>query len=630
VSKSIRRCFYIAIVSLVVSGYAAGAAEAEDYDLGKVIVSATRTEQLQGEVGSTTTVIGNDEIRKTGKSFVYEVLQDVPGVSITQTGVFGGTTSVDIRGGRRGQTLIMIDGVEVYDPIGVTRDFDFAHLTTDNVERIEIVRGPQSTLYGSDAMNGVINIITRKGQGPFSGEVTAGAGSHSTFQEAARVGGENGPMNYSAAVSRLDSDGISKARDGAEADGYDDTSLSLRVGAAFDGQSEVFSVMRYNYAEFDVDDGAYEDDPNRTNESEQFSGKIGLDQTINEQWNQTLAVSFMSMDRSDRDPADALDLLENETSRFRGDRKKFEWQHNVSLGSIDTETFGYEYDQERGSSFSQGANWWSNSQSDRQALTTRAYFFQSHLNPVDDAFLTAGIRTDDHEVFGAATTYKLSGSYLLRDWKTRLRANYGTAFRAPNIYQLYDANYGNRNLDPEKSKGFDAGVEQYLFQDAVCIEATYFYNAYRNLIDSDPITWQFVNLRKGTSRGVELGTKWLATKTFNIGSTYTYTKTRDNDTAKEFGRRPKNQAALYCDWDCTEKTNLYVSGRYVGSRLDAPQYNDNKNKKYVVVDVAARYALSGNVSLFGRIENIFDAAYEPIRGFNGADRTIFAGVRATF
>jgi len=213
---------------------------------------------------------------------------------------------------------------------------------------------------------------------------------------------------------------------------------------------------------------------------------------------------------------------------------------------------------------------------------------------------------------------------------TRLKANYGTAFRAPNLYQLYTATYGNAALEPEKSRGFDLGAEHRFMDERIFLCATYFYNKYKNLIDSDPVTWGYVNIKNGKARGYEFESRFDIAESLAIGSNYTYVKTRDGDTAKEFGRRPKHQAAAFVDWNYCDKGNVYLNGRYVGSRMDAPAYNDNKNKKYAIVDIATSYDVKDNLQVFARIDNVFDKAHEQIRGYNGTDRSVYAGVKGSF
>ena len=622
----VRKIFYLLFFVLIFCPYL----KAQDYDLGEVMVSAEKTDTYQAQAGTTTVVIGREELEKSGKFSVAQVLENVSGVNLTPTGYFGGAASVDIRGGRRGQTLVMIDGVEVYDPISVNKDFDFAHLSADNIERIEIVKGPQSTLYGSDAMAGVINIITKKGKGEPKTAFKLEAGSHNMFGEELSFSGAKSGFDFSAALSHRETDGISKARDGQDNDGYKNTSFSSRCGYELTDSLNMFLYLHYTDAEIDIDDGAYEDDPNRTNEWQMLSAKTGFEHRIDEQWKQTLEFSGISFNRVDSDPADSIDTTEDEYSRYRGDRKKIEWKHEISFSDKDTQIIGYEYEEERGASYATGAFWWSNAQADRRKAVDRAYYLNSRYEAWDDLFLEGGLRLDDYDSWGSELNYKLSSSYIIEATGTRVKTSYGTAFRAPNLYQLYDPTYGNTGLQPEKSRGFDAGFEQWMFKDRLFFGATYFYNHYKNLIDSDPSTWQFVNIKKGTSRGFEYETKLKVTDNFRVGGNYTYTKTRDESNAKEFGRRPKNQAAFYTDWDYCDKGNLYVIARYVGSRMDAPSYNDYKDKKYTVVDLTASYDINADLQLFGGVQNLFDREYEPIRGYNGLDREIFAGVKGVF
>ncbi|MFH1460212.1 MAG: TonB-dependent receptor [Candidatus Omnitrophota bacterium] len=606
---------------------------AQDYDLGQVIVSATKTKTYQRQVGSSTTVVTQEQIKKTGKITVCDVLQDLAGVTVTANGPLGGATSVDLRGAKRGQTLIMIDGVEVYDPMSVTRDFNFAHLTVDNIESIEIVRGPQSTLYGSEAMAGVINIITKKGKDVTQGYASVEAGSNSTFKESMGISGTEGKLNFSTNASRLDSEGISHARDGVEADRYSNTTISSNMSLDVSDNSNVFISTHYLDAKFDIDDGAYQDDPNRENETEQFAGKIGWQQDITENWDHDLSFSGIMSDRIDADRADTASLTnttENEYSRFRGDRKKLEWQHNISLFDLDTNTLGFEYERESGASYSRGTNWWSNTAADKRTLLTRSYYAQTQLELKDNWFSTLGLRIDDQSIFGTEPTYKAETSYLIPENNMRLRASFGTAFRAPNVYQLYNAVYGNARLAPEESRGFDLGMEKSYLGNKCNLALTYFYNKYKNLIDSHPTTWQYVNISKGTSQGIEIESKLEVTDSLGIGANGMYNKNRDPDTGKEFGRRPRRQMSTFIDWDYCAQGNIYLSARYVGSRRNAPQYTDNVNGRYIIVDISSRYELNDNLELFGRVDNLFDVDYEPVRGYAGQERFTSVGVKGDF
>ncbi|MCM8819934.1 MAG: TonB-dependent receptor plug domain-containing protein, partial [Candidatus Omnitrophica bacterium] len=233
-------------------------ADQKKYDLGKIIVTATKTLNYQAEVGSSTTVISEDEINRSGKKTVYEVLKGIAGVSVVQNSAFGGVTSIYLRGAKPAHALILVDGVEVNDPMSTDRSFDFAHLTVDNIERIEIVRGPQSTLYGSDAIAGVINIITKKGEGKPTLSGYFEAGSHNTFKENLVLAGNLDKLDYSVSVSRLDTDGINKVASGSEDDGYKNTVISSKIGYKIFDNSELSLVTRFTDAKTSLDDGSYD------------------------------------------------------------------------------------------------------------------------------------------------------------------------------------------------------------------------------------------------------------------------------------------------------------------------------------------------------------------------------------
>jgi vitamin B12 transporter len=251
------------------------------YDLGNVIVSATKTETYQAEIGSSTTVITSEDIKKKGKREVLSVLRDVPGLAVSQNGTNGGTTSVFLRGAGSGHTLVMIDGVEVNDPIASGRSFDFTNLLTDNIERIEIVRGPQSTLYGSDAMAGVINIITKKGTGKPQVEASFEGGSHNTFMEYVGFSGTaNDKFNYSLSATRLDSGGLSKSYKGAEKDPYHNSSFSTKLGYKILDNTELSLSAIYTNARTGLDGGGNTDVENYTAWSKDLSSRFAVDQSL--------------------------------------------------------------------------------------------------------------------------------------------------------------------------------------------------------------------------------------------------------------------------------------------------------------------------------------------------------------
>jgi len=597
----------------------------KEYELEKIIVTATKTESYQATVGTSCTVITAKDLEKTGKRTVQEVLRNVPGVSVMQNGAFGGSASVYLRGAKPGYTLVLIDGIEVNDPMSSDRSFNFAHLTTDNIERIEVVRGPQSTLYGSDALGGAINIITKKGKGKPKWEISSEAGSQNTFKENMGLSGSTEKLNYSISASRLDSGGISKAVGGCEKDSYENTSISSKIGYRVFGNSELNLVLRFTDTETDLDDGSYEDDPNRTDWWRNLATKLSFKQALNSWWDHNLSFSYNDVRRKERDEEDSIDTTEDNQSWFKGDNKKFEWQHNFSPLNWDTFTGGFEYEEERGSSYNRSGV--TIKKVDRKTMDNTGFYFQNQFKLWEKLFITPGLRVDDHELFGTETTYKISTAYIISQTGTRLKGNWGTGFKVPSLYQLYHPSYGDPNLKPDESKSYDFGFEQSLLENKVSFGLTYFHNDFKNMIEWDSGTSKYRNIGRAETKGFEIGAKLLPIQDLTIGANFSYLDTKDKETGLELLRRPKRQVNLDINWRFLEKGNLNLDINYVGS---CKAYGYISQKDYATVNLFSSYDITDKFQIFGRIENLFDRAYEEVRGYATPGRSFYAGCKVTF
>lgn len=594
--------------------------------MGEVIVTATKIEGNQSETGSSTTVITEEEIEKSGKGNVLDLLQDVPGISIMQTGSFGGGASLYIRGSKPGHTLVMIDGVEVNDPMVSDRSFDFAHMLTDNIERIEIVRGAQSTLYGSDAMGGVINIITKKGEGKLKPELTFEAGSYKTFKEALGISGSTEKISYSFNVSRMDSDGTSKAKDGAEDDGYENTTFSSRLGFMPSDNIDIDFVFRWVDAAYDYDDGENQDDPNKEGWWENKSARLSLEHAVNDVWDYKISVTYAETDREYKDSVDSVDdgPYENSHNWFNGDSKKAEWQNNFNFVDCSTTTIGVEYEEESGSA--NGINSWDVFAS--QEVNNIGYYLQNQFEFNDVLFITPGVRLDDNERFGNKATYKISGSYLVKSTGTRFKANWGTGFKAPSLYQLYSP-YGDLNLEPDEGETFDVGFEQTLLSEKMMMGAVYFHNEFENMVDFDMNTWTYTNVDNAEMKGVEFIWSYEPVDTLSFGANYTYTSTEDKDTGLELARRPKTQANLNMNWGYNENGNVNVSVAYIGNRWNDTA-NTLKMNSFTTVNLSSYYDINKYIKLFGRIENLFDKEIQQVHGYAATGISFYGGFKLSY
>lgn len=609
----------------------AGMQNATRLELGKVVVSATRLETPLREVASSMTVIDEQEIEQRQARTATEVLRSVPALDVVQTGGPGGQTSVSIRGAESDHTLVLIDGVEMNDPSDLGRSFNFASLSTENIERIEILRGPQSTLYGSDAIGGVINIVTKKGKGKPSGLVSAEGGSFQTYRQRAQAGGATELINYSLGFSRLDTEGISAADEddgNEEEDGYENTTLSARLGITPTEHFQISSIMRYIDDETDLDDsgGVGGDDPNHRTESERLflraQAQLSLFENV---WEQEIGFSYTDHDRRTEDDPDASQPNELLRSSFDGEIVQFDWQHDVMLHETNTLTFGVETEEDTVDYryYLEDPFFPVDTTIDDKSMRTTGFYAQDQIRLWDSWFTTVGVRVDDHEDFGTETTYRITSTYLVHKTGTKIKGTLGTGFKAPTLYQLY-SQYGNRDLDPEESTGWDIGLEQSLIGDRVSVGVTYFYNDFDELIDFDVASSRYFNTGAAETQGVELSSSVRPIDSLTVKASYTYTDTEDKSTGDELLRRPEDKFSLNVNYSFLGQGNLNLGLSYVGSRNDV---GNVELQEYSLAHLAASYQVLDNVELFGRIENLLDEDYQEISGYGTPELSAFAGVR---
>ncbi|HIO69737.1 MAG TPA: TonB-dependent receptor [Nitrospirales bacterium] len=594
--------------------------------LDEVVVTATRTPVPIEHSTSSVTVIDAEAIAAKQVDTVLDVLRTVRGLDVKQLGGLGGVTSVFMRGGNSNHTLVLIDGVQANSP--TTGAFDFSDLTVENIERIEIIRGAQSTLYGSDAIGGVINIMTKKGAGSVSGFLSSEYGSFGTFQERAGVSGGSERVDYALTVSRLDSDGISRAneKDGnPEEDGYENTTVSGRFGVTVLGDGRLDATIRYTKSEADIDAAfPFADDLDSTSERDALVLSTTFSKSVTSWWDQRLQLSLNDDVLQGKDQDEPTDFSPTGDNGFLIDiqAKRLDWQHDFMLSEQATITAGYELEHQKARS----------RENFTKSLTNQAGYAQLQLNPVDNLFLVAGGRFDANTLYENEFTYKVSGSYHLAQTGTTLRSSYGTGFRGPTLNELFFPGFGNLDLEPETSKGYDVGIEQEVFTQLV-VGATYFHNSFDDLIVGtfDPATnlFQTENINDARSRGIEAYVRVSPMDNLDVQATYTHTATRDRETRLRLARRPVNKGNLnimYAPWDRLQ-TNLDLL-------LVDSSFNDTFNSQrvagYGVINMAGSYDITKNVHAFVRIDNLLDQEYEEVFGFGTFGRAAFGGLKLTF
>jgi len=587
----------------------------------ETVVTPSRTETLLRETGSSVTVITAEQIRQRGQSSVLDVLRGVVGVDVVQQANPGSITSVFMRGANSNHTKVLLDGIPLNNPADPSRSFDFGTLTVDNIERIEIVRGPQSIVYGSDAIGGVINIITKRGEGPISSSVSAMGGSFGTHQERVSVSGGDSSHYYSFGGSYLQSDGFSALSSrfgGDENDGYRNASLSGRYGWNPSESLNVDYVFRYTDADVEVD-GFLADDLIRQNRSNQFFNRVQLQsQMMDGVIQQKAGFSYTDNSLIDTNPGFFG------TPRFFGQSSLVDYQANIELLETNVLTAGVDYLNEQGSPFAFS----------KQAQNLKGLYVQDQFSLGERSHTTIGVRWDDHSAAGTAQTYRFTESIDILETGGRIHGSIGRGFRAPAIAQRFGF-AGNPTLRPEFSKGWDVGVEQPLWDRALVVDATYFRNDFDDLIQFvfDPFAangFGFLqNVQLANAMGVEFVATAQMTCDTSLSTSYTYTDTDDLLNDRQLLRRPRNKVGLNLQHRCLDdRATLNAYLLYVGSRQDFNELGGIITlADYITLNLSGTYALSDAWEAFARIDNLTDSDYEDVYSFATPGISGYAGLR---
>ncbi len=606
-----------------------------------IMVTATRTEQPALQVASSASIITNLELQQKKITTLPAALSQVVGLDVSESGGIGKSATVFIRGANSEHTLVMIDGVEMNDPMSPGRSFDLAHLNTDNIDRIEVVRGPQSTLYGSDAIGGVIHIFTKKGMGKPRLNLGVEAGSYQTFQERVGFSGGGKTINYSLVLSRLDSEGFSVSHEkygNTEKDGYGNTTLSGNLGLNLSKNLDISLNSRYINARSDLDATAGQggDDPNYLFRNRQF---ILSSQTryklFHNRWQQKIIISYNHIVNNYKDGKDEFHPDDSSSGHYKGSILKMDWQHDLRFLPNQTITTGIEYERESGESEYNYQSAWGPGQSlfPGESATNAGIYFQDDIKLWQTLFVTLGIRSDNHNLFGQALTYRIAPGAVFKSG-TRIKASLGTGFKAPSLYQLYApatawGAIGNLELEPEKSRGWDIGLEQTLLKDKIGVSLVYFNNRFKKMIQYD---WQqgFINIAEADSSGVEFSLSYNNYQGLSIQGNYTFTKTEDLETGEELLRRPKHKANLNLNHRFSKNFNANLALYYVGRRIDIYPYPERTiADPYTLMNLVFSYNLSPKIQVYLRLNNVLDHQYEAVIGYGTARRSAYIGFRTT-
>ncbi len=550
-------------------------------------------------------------------TYVLDALQTVPGVTTNQNGAFGGQASVSIRGAGGDRTLVLFDGIELNDVSTPGASFNFANLDPHGVARIEVLRGPQSILYGSAAIGGVINILTPSGEEGFGGGAFVEGGSFATVRGGATVFGGTEKLSFNLSSSAARTDGISAADfiDGnTERDGYENVSVNGKLTARPTDTTRAELFFRYTDTRSEFDRfGPVDADSVSFVEQLAFAGRLHAD-LFDGRFRNTVTVSQSQTDR--KNLSDGVQSFEAQGERFAVD---YLGVFEVAEGW--TVSGGAEHERTHSKT------------TDPRKFTINSVFGELGFTQVQGLTLTAGVRLDDHEAYGSVTTARVTGSYVLPGGMgTRLKANWGEGFRAPSVFQLtYICTFcgltaPNQNLRPENSNAWEVGIEQFLFDDRVRMELTYFDQSINDMIIFT-FTAGYDNVDRAKLQGVEVTFEADLTRRLNLTANYTYTRARDLGTGARLIRTPSHMAFARLQWQVTEKLLLGLKVLYNGKEADR---GGAILDDWIRVDLTGSYALTEQLTLYARVDNLFDEQYQQIVGYGTPGISAYGGLRAAF
>lgn len=618
----------------------------------EIVLTPNRGPTAIQRSGSAISVISADDITKTGAGGLVDALRHVPGLSITQTGGAASVTNIRMRGATVGQTLVLIDGVRMNDPSSPSAEFDFGMVSPTDVERIEVLRGPQSALYGSDAMGGVINIVTKRGAGPARYSLSIGGGSYGTFETRASVSGGNGPWNYAVSATGYHSNGFSsygyrlprlKAFGPFDKDQADKIGASLRLGYRPNADFSVDASLSHNWS-FSHFDSSFGDDRYNKGWARITNGQVNarlitLDGTLTHKLGLFAAHTERFYNYS------AFFAPRGTGYDYTGDRYGAEYQGDLKLGAFGTFTFGARFEQERFEAFreplSRGTG--PRVRTNAEMMNTLSAFALHQLQLGERLDLSFAGRVDSVDRSKTFFTGRATAAYRILETGTKLRTSIGSGAKAPTLYQLF-SEYGMPNLRPETSIGYDAGIEQSLLQGRLKLGLGVFENHFKDKIDfSNTATCQptqffgcYFNVARAKTRGIEASLNAaLIEGKVDLRASYTFMQSKDMQTGLRLLRNPMHSGNVALDFKPTDKLTITPSMTLASARVDLDFdafFNTVRVRlaPYARFDVAARYKLTETFSLYARAENLTGARIETVRNYGSTGRAIYGGINATW
>lgn len=602
--------------------------------LEEIVVTASGVEQSPTETGHAISVITRDDLEISQVTSISDALNLVPGVAVAQSGPTGSQTSVFIRGAESGQTLVLVDGVRINDPSTPNGVFDFGALLAGNVERVEVLRGANSVIWGSQAIGGVISVQTIAPTETLSVNALAEYGSHDSAKLFGNVSGKSGIFSGSVGAGYYRTDGISSLIGGTERDGYRNFSANGKLLVEFSPALSLDLRGYYNKGRIDYDDAfAFPGNPADSipkSNNEQFIGYAGLNHDLFDgKWKGRLSYSLTDLSRKGSE-AGATGPFNYNIFTARGKVDRFAYDGNVDFG-IASLVFGGAHEKTFANTFYPLGG---DTTPTRSKSDYASFYGQIGLQPFEGLTVNGGLRYEDHSQYGDHTSFGADAAYTPNAGKTVFRASYAEGFRAPSLSEALPP-FGNFALKPETSKGYDAGVEHSFIDGKVTAAATYFYRKSNDLIAYNPATFQSENIGRVRSQGVEFALNIRPNDNLDVRVNYALvdatTRSAGQNYGNELARRPKDKASFVADWKSPWGLKLGATIALTGDSFDNINNSvDNRLDGYWLAAVRAALPITDQVEIYGRVENMFDERYVVVKGYNVYGRTAAIGLRGKF
>ena len=612
-------------------------------DIPVIVISPSKTAQSTSTVGTSVTVLDENFFKNSNELFLGDVLKgNSNSVNFFQNGGPGQTSAIQLRGMPKRYSTVYIDGVKMSDPSSVSNDYDFNHILTSQISRVEILKGNQSSLYGSGAVGGTINITTKKGEPGLQKNMQYNKASHGAHNVSLGISGADENNNFYVGLERFQTDGMSAMTHNDEKDRYRNNSLVAKYGRIFSEQIAFESNVRVaeTYNQYDKETDTATADHAEEVDAVQSSAHISLLYKPNTKFNNKLTLANAYVKRIYAG-ANTGNTIQDD---YYGDRYALSYSGNYNFNLDNSIVFGAEtehdeikYDKD-------------NSYNEAHAYSTSTYFdLQSRVT--NNIYATFGSRFDEHKHAGNEDSHRATLAYLFDDKSTKLKTSYGTGMRFPSLYELNFLNSFNSSMAAETSESFDFGIEKSFSNSGLSFDATYFNIKYTDALEgwkggqADWSTNNFPGVIK--SQGLELDSKWLKSDQLSFDLNYTYTSTYDGAEQDD----PDMNASYYM----TEmvrvprhlinlKTNMKIPG-YKNLDLslntkfsdDARDYGngnrtfrDERLDDYIVNDLSIKYNLFNTYNLFFDINNILGEKYETVRDYSQLDRSYNFGIRRSY